>query len=142
MTTKEYLSQVYHLNNRIGLLLTQIQRSRARCLSISISYDKEGTNPSGATDAMASSIVRYVDDEEELKSIMQEYKHKKDQIIECINNMSKAKYSDVLYGKYIVGLSLEELSVQFGQTRRQMINILNSAHEDFEKRHGELYMNS
>lgn len=91
---------------------------------------------------MASSIVRYVDDEEELKSIMQEYKHKKDQIIDCINNMSKAKYSDVLYGKYIVGLSLEELSVQFGQTRRQMINILNSAHEDFEKRHGELYMNS
>lgn len=109
---------------------------------MSINYDKEGTNPSSATDTMASSVVRYVDDEEELRTVMQEYEKKKAQIISCINDMGEAKYSDVLYGRYIVGLSLEELSVQFGQTRRQMINVLNSAHEDFERRHGDLYLNS
>lgn len=142
MTTKKYLSQVLEIETTIKLLSAEIEHRRAMAQSISaVISDSDRVQSSGSYDKMADKIAIIIDKEEELKNTIIYHDQKRDEIVKELNQLENTTYFNVLFGKYISGLSLYEIGEYMNRKQRQMVNIHGYALLAFEKKFGEKYKN-
>lgn len=92
-------------------------------------------------DTMANAVIQIVEKENVLAATIVLYLDSKDILQKQIEGMRNDLYSDVLYAKYVVGMSFNQISLILNRSRRQTINIVNSAIGEFEKQYGSEYKN-
>lgn len=139
MTTKQYLNQANSLNRRIKMLQTEIDKLRELSTSVSANVAKERVQSSGSKDALANAVATILEKEDTLAATIMLYTDSKDILRRQIEDLGQNVYTDVLYGRYVVGMTFFQISLVIGKQERQVFNIHSEALEKFEKKHGHLY---
>lgn len=130
MTVKEYLEQIKVLDIKIDQKQKQLDELRLKAYgdkSPSIGKSLIQSSPSG--DQMESSVVKYVDLEREIESMIDTYTDTKNRIINEIQSLDDHRYIDLLYKRYVEYKAFETISNEMKYnpdwTRRLHIQALN-----------------
>ena len=142
MNVKEYLNQANCLERRIKILKREIEKMRILSTSTSaVKYDGERVQSSGPSDPLAVTVTNIIEREEYLAELIKQYIEKKELLESQITMMDNEFFSDVLYGKYVAGLSFFDLAYQIGKERRQTIRIHNKAVTAFREQYKNFFEN-
>ena len=142
MNVKEYLNQANDLERKIKILKREIEKMRILASSPgAVKYDGERVQSSGPNDPLAVTVTNILEREEILSDLINQYLKKKEQLESQITMMDNDFYADVLYGKYVAGLSFFDLAYQIGKERRQTIRIHNKAVSAFKEQYKTFFEN-
>lgn len=97
MTTKQYLSQVWELNEEIARVKDDLEDIMSRAMSITAPTDKEAVQSSGTSDMVADNVVRYVDVERKKLGNLVE---KRQYIINQIKSIHNFDYYTILFKRF------------------------------------------
>lgn len=140
MNVKEYLNQANDLERKIKILKREIEKMRILASSPrAVKYDGERVQSSGQYDPLAVTVTNIMEREEALSCLINQYLKKKELLESQITMMNNAFYADVLYGKYVAGLSFFDLAYQIGKERRQTIRIHNKAISEFKEQYKDYF---
>lgn len=142
MTTKQYLSQISVYDKRINTKLSEIFKLRTLLQSITVCSKEDVVQTSGSKDKLGDSIAKIVDLENEINDLVDEMVGTRKFIIEQIENMENYNENNVLYLKYVLGMSFEEVAESMNYSVRQVIRIHGYALSNFEKKYGKNYIMS
>jgi len=102
MNAKNYLQQVFFLNQRINDSLQDLKELRAKAVSIgSIDTTKEKVQSGKLSDNVGNSIPIIVDLDAEINANIEEYRIKKREIEATIDKVTDCKARAVLFKRYI-----------------------------------------
>lgn len=144
MTTKEYLSQLKNIDNRIKDLLKEADKWFDIATSTGntdLSAVKVQTSPN--PDRIGDLVSKVVDYQERCKQLANEkieLKHKITEQISGINGIEGELYYNLLYGYYVDRKDFNKLAVENGYSYRQIRNKYNKALEEFKKMYGTQYI--
>lgn len=143
LNVKEYLNQANSLERKIRILKREIEKMRILASSPgAVKYDGERVQSSGPNDPLAVTVANIMEREKILSDLIAEYLKKKKLLESQIMMMDSSYYADVLYGKYVAGLTFFDLAHQIKRERRQTIRIHNKAVSAFKEQYKELFENS
>ena len=140
MTTKEYLGQLRNIDRRIKDKLDEEEKWRGIATSISVNIGEVSVQTSKKYDKMGDAISLALDYEEEARQLainLIETKHRISQQIDMIENINSY---NILNSYYIRGNRLEIVADEIGYSLKQTGRLYKKAMEDFELKHGYLYL--
>lgn len=140
MNTVTYLKQIDRLNRMIQNKLSEIDQLQQMAISITIAPKEVNVKASSDKDKMGNAVAKIVDLESEVNSLVNEYIAKRKQIIQQIDSIKDVNMYHVLAERYIVGKSLNVISVEMNYSYKQIKRIYNSALLEFEKLYGSEYL--
>lgn len=139
MTTIEYLSQIEKLKKQITRRQLELEEYVILVHGISAVGISERVKSSGSGDRICNDIVRIDEMTKEYLNLIDDYKTKKDTIIEQIESIPGNARSDVLYQRYVDRLKFEQIAINVNYSYKQTRRIHNRALTDFEKKYGYIY---
>ena len=137
MTAKEYLNQLKWLDLKIKHRIEQRDELRNKELYPGVELDPEkvdvqsSINPHKTED----NIVRYLDMEEEINKLVDEYVELKHKIITMIHQLDDAQYIDCLHQRYVEFHSFELIAVNMDYSIRRIYQIHGDALQAFKRKH-------
>ena len=139
MTAKEYLRQMPILEKRIKIKKSEIESLKELLCSPSIRMDGEKVQSSGDYDPMASAVVKIMEEEEKLSEMVDMYMEARRIVTGQILSLDTNQYADVLYCKYVTGMTFQKMEEVIGYCKRQLIRYHGYALLEFEKKHKDEY---
>jgi DNA-directed RNA polymerase specialized sigma24 family protein len=116
LDVKEYLSQVKKLDLQIKNKLIEKQQWKDIALGITANMDTERVQSSGSQSKMADAIVKLVDIEAEIDSLIDKLIDTKKEVIQTIEELSSPLQYDVLHLHYIQFMTLQEIADKYGMS--------------------------
>ena len=110
---KSYLRQVEKLDARIKNKLIERQQWKDIALGITANIGGERVQSSGGKQKMADAVIRCVDMEAEINSLIDELINTKQDVISTIEKLDSPTEYDVLHKRYIQYLSLQDIADHF-----------------------------
>ena len=139
MKAKEYLEQVYFLDDIISNKNAEIEYWKTVAEGLSMGSEGERVQSSGNQQKMSAAISKYVDIEKEVKRL----EGRRDEIIKTIELLGYQEY-DLLHQMYIQGRLLKEVvadkrkSYSWGTTtHKKALKHLQRVLDERECRHGK-----
>ena len=111
MTAKEYLSQIRVLDTKINQRLRQQEELKEIIYSVS-SINTEDEKVKGGVKNSYNKIDKYIDMEQEIDNIIDEFVDLKNKIIWEIHQLKNPLFLDILYKKYVEFKTLELIAVE------------------------------
>lgn len=136
MTAKNYLRQIRLLDQKISQRVEEAAELRQLALgfhAVEIKEDAVQTSPDG--DKLAEAVGRYVDMEEEIDRMIDDFVDLKHKIIGQIQNISDERLMTVLFLRYVRYLSFEEIAVEMSYTYKWVCDLHGQALQEFEKKY-------
>lgn len=99
--TKEYLKQIQRIESMIESKMAEIAHLKSAAVNISPGYGGERVQASGKHDKIAETVVRYVDIEREIDSLVDLLVEKRREIISVIEEVTHPLQYAVLSKHYI-----------------------------------------
>lgn len=116
MEVKEFLKQPERLDLRIKNKLIEKQQWKEIALGITANMDGERVqSSSGAKSKMADAVIKCVDMEAEIDSLIDELIDTKKKVIQTIEQLDSATEYNVLHMRYIQYLSLQEIADHYNR---------------------------
>ena len=115
MDAKEFLKQPEKLDLRIKNKLIEKQQWKDIAMGITANMDGERVQSSGAKSKMADAVIKCVDMEAEIDSLIDELIDTKKEVIQTIEQMDSATEYNVLHMRYIQYLSLQEIADHYNR---------------------------
>lgn len=144
MRTKEYLSQLRNIDNRIKDLLKEADRWYDIATSTGThDFTKPKVQTSPSHDKIGDVVSKIVDYQDECIRLADEKAELKHTIIEQIKSLKGETgelYYNLLHGFYIDKKDFNMLAVENGYSYRQIVRSYNKALAEFEKVYGTLYL--
>lgn len=135
MKVKEYLKQIEKLDKCIDQ--KQIECDSLRLLAESngsIQYgERVQTSPQG--DTLEKKVLKYVQMEQEINDMVDNFVDLKHKIIDEIQGLSEVKHIDVLFKKYVQYKSLEQIAVEMNYSYDRIKHIHGYALQEFDKKY-------
>ena len=138
MTTKQYLSQVWTLNEEIARVKDDLEDIMSRAMSITAPTDKEAVQSSGTSDMVADNVAKYVDMERKrLGSLIE----KRQYIINQIKSINQFDYYTILFKRFAKQETLVQIAHEDGKQRseRHIRRLYKEALTQFEDIYGTEY---
>ena len=110
MTAKEYLSQVYWLNQRIDRKLAQVSRLKHMATQATGRFQAERLSGTGRHSPMESCLVEVIDLEYEINADIDRLVDLKCELAACILELEDCSQKRVLELRYLGGLTWEEIA--------------------------------
>jgi len=140
MTTKEYLSQIKDMRDRIKEKQAQIDNLRSLLTSISVNTENERVSSSSDPDKIGKMISDILDREAELKVYVDEYLQKEKEITHQIDSMKNPKCRAILYWRYVACMTFENIAANAMELSfMHTFRLHGQALIEFEKEFGEFY---
>nr|WP_304710519.1 hypothetical protein [uncultured Acetatifactor sp.] len=118
MTAKEYLSQAYHLDQRIRCKMEQVASlDDLAKRAVAIISDTPG-NPNRGRSAMADAVEKIVDLKMEIKAEIGRLVDLKVGITNAISQVGNEEYQVLLEKRYLCFQTWEDISVELGWSLR------------------------
>ena len=132
MTTKEYLSQVHHLDELMNIRLRELHYWRAKSCSLAGSSFESHNNPNHATEAPYARCLEKIEEVEALvaKQVVQ-LNHLKKEIGARIDLLEDNDERMLLRYRYLDGLSWNEIAVLFNVSIRTVHRMHGAALKHF-----------
>lgn len=140
MTTKEYLGQISRCDRMINNKITEISQLRELACSVSAVKTGEKVKSTTNVDKIVENYIKIEKKEKELDKMIDDYVDLKSHIIEQIESIENTDYYDILFGRYVEGLTFEKLSVKLTWCWRHAHRIHAKALAAFEEKYGEEYL--
>ena len=121
MDAKAYLSQVKKLDLLIKNKLIEKQQWKDIALGISANMDGERVQSSGTKSKMADALVKCIDIETEINSLIDKLIDTKKEVIQTIEKLNSPLQYDVLHLHYIQFLTLQDIADKYGLTFESLI---------------------
>ena len=112
---KEYLKQVEKLDLRIKNKLIERRQWRDIALGITTNTEGERVQASGSQSKMADAIIKCVDMEAEIDSLVDELLEIKKEVIKTIERLDSATEYNILHMRYIQYKSLQEIADHYSR---------------------------
>lgn len=116
MDAKEYLLQVKKLDVLIKNKLIEKQQWKDIALGITANMDGERVQSSGTKSKMADALVKSIDVETEIDSLIDKLIDTKKEVIETIERLSSPLQYDVLHLHYIQFMPLQDIADKYGMS--------------------------
>lgn len=116
MDTKEYLNSVRKLDLQIKNKLIERQQWQDIALGITANMDGERVQSSGSQSKMSDAIVKIVDMEAEIDSLVDRLIDTKKDVIQTIEQLTSPLQYDVLHLHYIQFLTLQAIADKYGMS--------------------------
>ena len=113
---KNYLLQVEMLDVKIKNKLIERQQWRDVALGITASIGDEKVQSSGSQQKMANAVIKCVDMETEIDSLIDELVNTKKKVIATIEKLYSPIEYDILHKRYIQSMTLEAISDSYKRT--------------------------
>ena len=110
MEAKEFLKQPERLDLRIKNKLIEKQQWNDIAMGITANMDGERVQSSGAKSKMADAVIKCVDMEAEIDSLVDELIDTKRNVIQTIERLDSPTEYNVLHMRYIQYLSLQDIA--------------------------------
>lgn len=110
MTAKEYLSQVYWLNQRIDRKLAQVSRLKNMATQATGSHQAQRLSGTSRHSPMESCLVEVVDMECEINADIDRLVDLKRELAACILQLEDCSQKRVLELRYLDGLTWEDIA--------------------------------
>ena len=144
MITKDYLSQVSNIDNRIKDLLKEAEKWYDIATSTGNSdLTQPRVQSSPNPDRIGEVVAKVVDYQRECIRLAESKTELKHTIIEQIKSLKGEKgemYYNLLYGYYIDNKKMGVLAVENDYSYRQTLTLFNQGLKEFEKKYGETYL--
>ena len=139
MEAKEFLKQPERLDLRIKNKLIEKQQWKEIALGITANmYGERVQSSSNSKSKMAEAVIKCVDMEAEIDSLIDELIDKKKEVIQTIERLDSATEYNVLHMRYIQYLSLQEIAdhyhKEYGWATTTHGRALKSVQELLERR--------
>lgn len=142
MTTKQYLNQITLLDEKISNRIAELEQYGAMiCRLQSLEY-KERVQTTPNFDKIGSMVAKLDAMERKLDEIITEYTQKRELIVNQIESMSGEMIYEILYMKYIGGMTLTDIAKLKNYSFRHINRLHGTAILEFEKRYGNYYLKS
>lgn len=112
---KEFLKQVEMLDLRIKNKLIEQQQWRDIALGITANMEGERVQSSGSQSKMADAVIKCVDMEAEIDSLIDTLVDTKKAVIQTIEKLDSATEYNLLHMRYIQYKSLQEIADHYGR---------------------------
>ncbi len=116
MDTKEYLNQVKKLDLQIKNKLIEKQQWQDIALGIAANMEGEKVQSSGSQSKMADAVVKIVDMESEINSLVDKLIDTKKEVIQTIELLTSPLQYDVLHMHYIQFMTLQSIADKYGMS--------------------------
>ena len=140
MTTKEYLSQISRLNSQIKTKLKELSQLKELSESISAINNEERVQTMPNFDKIGTAYCRIEELEEKIDSLVRESIEKREKIISQIDGMEDEMEYQILFQRYIIGDTLEQISQDTCYVYRSVTRLHGRALKSFEKKYGKEYL--
>lgn len=115
LDVKEFLKQPERLDLRIKNKLIEKQQWKEIALGITANMDGERVQSTGAKSKMAEAVIKCVDMEAEIDSLVDELIDTKKEVIQTIERLDSATEYNVLHMRYIQYLSLQDIADHYNR---------------------------
>lgn len=122
MDAKTYLQQIIKLEHLIENKMLDIAHWKDTALSTTAPINEIRVQTSGNQQQMAAAVANYIDLESGIKNDIQKLIHKRQEIINAIEQLKPAEY-DVLYKIYVQDLTLAEVAAALSRSYRWAVGI-------------------
>lgn len=139
MNTEQYLSQLRFLRRQIICKRRDAEMWRAVAENLGGSVDTERVQASGASDKMADAIARAVDCERDVNELTCNMVALQREIMLQIDAVGDPDCSMVLNEYYIHGMSLSQISSEWGRSLRHIKRVKADAIAMFSAKFGEIF---
>lgn len=129
MTTKEYLSQAYRIDQRINSKLEQVASLRALATKATSTISDNLPSGSQNVQAMEDNIVKIIDLENEINKDIGTLVDLRREIVGVIKRMSNPEYQTLLELRYLCFYSWEKVAVEMDYDLRYMHKLHRKALE-------------
>ena len=111
MTVKQYLGQIQRLDMMINHRIEQAEDLKRKAFALrspELKQDRVMASPSG--DQLADAVAKYADKQREIDAMIDHYVDLKNTIIGQIDALKDARYSQILYMRYVQYMSLHDIA--------------------------------
>jgi hypothetical protein len=129
MTTKEYLSQAYRIDQRINSKLEQVASLRALATKATSTISDNLPSGSQNVQAMEDIIVKIIDLENEINKDISTLVDLKREIVGVIKRISNPEYQTLLELRYLCFYSWEKVAVEMEYDLRYVHKLHKKAME-------------
>ena len=129
MTTKEYLSQAYRIDQRINSKLEQVASLRALATKATSTISDNLPSGSQNVQAMEDNIVKIIDLENEINKDISTLVDLRREIVGVIKRISNPEYQTLLELRYLCFYSWEKVAVEMDYDLRYMHKLHRKALE-------------
>ena len=127
MTAKEYLSQAFHIDQRISSKLSQVMRLREAATSCTATLSDMPRPDSPSRQQMADTICKIVDLEREINEDIDRLVDLKAEARRVINAVSDPDQQLILELRYLCFKSWEQIAVDMGYELRWLYRLHHRA---------------
>jgi len=120
MTTKEYLSQAFRLDQRINSKLEQVSSLRDLATKATASIHAERVSGTKQRSPMENAIVKLIDLEHDIDADIDKLVDLKREIIEVINSVEQPEYHLLLELRYLNYKTWEEIAEMMNYSWRNI----------------------
>jgi len=143
MTTKEYLSQIKEMRDRIKEKQSQINDLRSLSTSITVNTENERVSSSSDPDKIGKIIADILDREAELCVYINEYLQKEKEISCQIDSLKNNKCRAILHRRYVECMTFEDIAaISMKISYRHALRLHGQALKEFEDEFHHFYENN
>lgn len=134
MNAKEYLMQYTDLTRQIVNKAEEIKRLETLVTKVNAPYDNsDRVKSSGSQDKMADAVCKIADLQTELKADINRMADLREDIKQTIGKVANAEYRDILYKRYILDKTWEQISVDMDFSYQWTCKLHGRALHEVEK---------
>ena len=127
MTTKEYLSQAYRLDQRIGSKLEMVKSLNELATRCTSTLTDMPRNPSKSISPMADVVMKIIDLQDEITRDLERLVDLKREISLVIREVDCNEYRMILEKRYISNMAWPEIAVELGYNLRHLYRLHDAA---------------
>ena len=120
MTTKEYLSQAYRLDQRINSKLEQVESLNELATKVTATLTGIPKNSNRATSNMADTVTKIIDLQQEINNDIDCLVDLKREIVEVIHSVENIECQTLLELRYLCFKTWEQIAVDMNYTVRNI----------------------
>lgn len=139
MTVNEFLKQYQDLGISIEERQEEIEKLRARAISISPpATTNSGSHSKVQSDKVGLTVSKIVDETTALADDIEKFLAIRKEIIEIIESLPERKDREILRKKYILGKNAEQIAEELGYCRRQITRRVKKSLKKCEEIFGDV----
>lgn len=127
MTTKEYLSQAYRLDQRINSKLEQVASLNELATKCTSTLSGMPRNPNRGITTMSDAVAKIVDLQAEINRDIDHLVDMKRDMVRAIKGMNNTEYQTLLELRYLCFKTWEQIAVDMGYNVRHVYRIHDEA---------------
>lgn len=135
MDTKNYLSQLWHINKRIELKLDELSRLRSMTTKVTATFSDMPRSATRNVHRLEDAISRLIDLEEEINNDIDRFVDLKNDIMETIKSIEYPQHRLILEMRYIHQMSFDKICNELFYSPTHVYRLHNEALYLFELNH-------